>query len=158
MLDCYDRRHKNINIMALDLEHAVSKKLEDPLISFHYLALLFLRSIHYDHCGVFSKHQIELILTILHGLKSFHLVIQILEFFSLIIIILNLRQVVTIKVQSIRVVRINLNDLFPDLIDFLSLYDYIQAKFINYIQVYHVWIQMRPELNMISSRLFNLLY
>ena len=39
MLDSYDGRHENVNLMAMDLEGVIAKQLSDAIISFHDFSL-----------------------------------------------------------------------------------------------------------------------
>ncbi len=83
--------HQYVNVMPLHFKLRVAKKLRNPQVSLHYLALLLSRSIHDDHSGVIRKHHIILIgLIVVHSSQLFHLLALQFIVLALIKIVLDL--------------------------------------------------------------------
>jgi len=68
-----------------------------------------------------------------------------------------LNEVVAIDLKSLWVVRIDPSELCPNLIDPLGVIDNVEAEFVEDIQINHLRVEVRPELNVIVGALLNLL-
>lgn len=144
--------HEDVNVVALDFEHGVAEKFLNPLIGLHDLSLLLSGPVHYDHGRVVGKHDIELVLLLFSLLLSFQIEILHLKFLSLVEIILNLLEVVPVKVERVRVAGVDPCKERPKVTHSLAPIDNIQTQLVDHVEINHIGVKVRPELDMVRCR------
>ena len=169
MLHSDDGRHQYVDFVAMNLKGIVPKELSNAVICLHDLSLRVLIPAHYDNGCIFCEHHLKIVLRglmvhttsclvfILKGLRSLHHVSFHNEVFSLSLIILNLEKVVPIDLQGLRVVGVNPSEHKPNLIDPLCVVNDVETQLVQHVEVDHLRVEVRPELNVVVRTLLYLL-
>ncbi len=82
-------------------------------------------------------------------------IIKTLKFLSLLVVILDLIEIIPVKQHRIWIVSVYFAQRRPYLIRSFILIDDVQAQFVDHIQIYHVRIQVRPELDVVGGALLD---
>lgn len=117
MLLSDERGHQNVNVMTLHFELGVAEELEYAKVGFHYLPLLFARTIHDYHGGLLVEHHLILVLVLFHLPDELHLRVFVLVFFAFLWVVLNRLEVIPVEIKGIGVVRVDLAKLGPQVDD-----------------------------------------
>jgi hypothetical protein len=117
MLLSYERGHQNVNVMTLHFELGVAEELEYAKVGFHYLPLLFARTIHDYHGGLLVEHHLILVLVLFHLPDYLDLCVFVLVFFPFLRVVLNRLEVIPVEIKCIGVVRVDLAKLGPQVDD-----------------------------------------
>jgi hypothetical protein len=167
MLYSNNRRHKNVNFMAMNFKSIVSKEFGDSIVSLHNFSLWVLVSWNHHDGSVLSEHHLKVIdllvvsidiATLLFSrnrlgpLHHLSLCDKVLSFSG---VIFDLHEVIAVDLESLGVVIVDSSKLRPDFVDSLRVVDDIQPQLVKNVQVYHLRVEVRPKLNVVIGTLLN---
>lgn len=117
--------------------------------------MLLSGTIHNNDSRVLCEHDLIFVaLVVFHRFDSFDFHVTHLELVSLVVIISDLMEVAPVQEQCIRVCWVYGCQFVPQVGHLLSTVNNVESQLVYHIQINHIRIKVRPELNVIGSRLF----